>query len=125
MLVQLLFFFSALSTLAVTHITALYFFLYWKYAWLDISMHTLGGVCVVFGFSILPFFRIIVPARYTTLFAYLVGVFIIGLLWEVFEIVSGSTFVDETFVLDTITDLFFSLIGGTIGYGIVQSIKKI
>jgi len=121
----LTFFFSVLVTIALSHNLALKFFLYWKYPWLDIPMHMLGGMSVAFGIAILPFFGIHLKARYRTFVAYLCGVFFVGLIWEVFEIVSGAAVYDEYYIADTIKDFCMDLIGGAVGYAIVKSLKSL
>ncbi len=119
------FFFISLMTLATVHIVALKFFLYWKYLWLDIPVHILGGICVAFGIAILPFFRIVIPYRYQTLTAYILGVLLVGVLWELFEIWAGIPLTQEGFAVDAITDLCMDVLGAVVGYGIVKSIQKL
>jgi len=121
----LTFFFSSLVTVAVIHITALQFFLYWKYLWLDIPVHFLGGISVVLGVSILPFFRIKVGPRYRTLLATLCIVLCVGLMWEIFEVFAGVPIEREGFVFDTTIDLLMDMLGGVIGYGIVKGITPL
>ncbi len=118
-------FFSSLTTLAATHITALTFFLYWKYLWLDMPVHILGGITVILGVSILPFFGITVPKRYKTLFASIILVFSIGILWELFEVYAGVPTAREGFLFDTCIDLLMDILGGVLGYGIVKSITTL
>lgn len=122
MQVLVTFFLSALMTLALVHILALKFFLYWKYTWLDIPVHVLGGVCVALGFSILPYLRINLPSRYATFFAYMTFVLLVGLAWEVFEIMSGMNSIDEYFLSDTLLDLSMDLCGGWLGYTLMRRI---
>jgi hypothetical protein len=123
MTLLLIFFFSSLSLLAVIHIVSLEFFLYWKYLWIDIPIHALGGVTVALGLAILPYIRVTLPARYTSLWATLSLVFIVGVVWEVFEITSGISPGEPGFVFDTLLDLCMDVLGGAVGYGIVRSVK--
>jgi hypothetical protein len=116
---------STLLTIAIVHGVALEFFLYWKYLWLDIPMHLLGGVCVAFGYSVLPFFRINLPPKYRTFAWYLAFVFAVGVIWEIFEFVNGlSVIAGENIFTDTAGDLFNDLIGGCIGYAIQKRIQE-
>jgi hypothetical protein len=125
MFAQLTLFFSAITTLAIVHTLAIRFFLYWKYTWFDIPMHILGGICIALGISILPFFKIQLSPRYTTIILYIIVALVVGILWEIFEFTFGISVYDETFVADTISDLFMDVVGGAIGYSIVQSVKKL
>lgn len=125
MLLKLTLFFSAFTTLAGIHLVALKFFLYWKYAWFDIPMHTLGGVCVALGISILPFFNIQLPPSYRTLTAYIVAVLVVGMLWEIFEMVAGIAFFDDEYVVDTFIDICMDIVGVAIGYGILTQVNRL
>ncbi len=118
MILRVTLFLIAMSTLAITHYVATINFLYWRYTWLDIPMHFLGGLCVALGFSILPFFRITLPERYRTLIWYLLMVFAVGIAWEVFEYINGISLASphERLLTDTLGDLFFDLLGGYTGY---------
>ncbi len=122
MALRLTFFFTALITLALVHVVATEFYLYWRYAWLDIPMHFLGGVVCIFGLAILPFFRIRIPKRYRTRFAYLIFAFLIGVLWEIFEyvydIMNVNTLTD--LIVDTGMDLTFDILGALFGYTFIQ-----
>lgn len=121
----LILFFSTTISLAVTHIVALKLFLYWKYFWLDIPMHFLGGIACALGFSICLRMYSHVPRWYTTLSGYLLFTLFVGISWEVFEIAVGFSIIDEHFVPDTTVDLLMDLVGGAIGYGIVNAIRKL
>ncbi len=117
---------STLVVLAVTHISALTFFLYWKYWWLDIVIHILGGISVALGVIILQSFLVRVPKRYFTFLPVVVAVFIIGLFWEWYEIAFDISVLDPSdFVSDTITDLVMDMIGGTIGYFVGNHMKTL
>ncbi len=116
---------SSLFVLASAHIVALEFFLYWKYLWFDIPMHILGGLCVALGFSSLPFFHINLPTWCGTIISYTIVVFLVGIAWEVFEVVFDLVIFDETYNTDTFIDLCMDMLGGFIGYGIVKGIKPL
>lgn len=116
---------STLAIIAVSHILALQFFLYWKYAWFDIPMHFFGGVSIALGYGILPFLRIGLKLTYRTYISYLAVVLVVGLGWEVFEIVGGINVIDEYFVSDTLIDLVVDLLGGTVGYALVKRLQDV
>lgn len=123
--ILLVFFFASLVTLALIHYLSLEFFLYWKYLWLDIPVHILGGITVAFGIALAPFFRIMLPNYLRTFLGYSILVLCAGLGWEVFEYMAGISIVDSDFFADTLIDLCMDIVGAVIGYGIVQSIMKL
>jgi len=124
MTIRVVLFLTTLFVLAMTHFVAQQFYLYWVYVWFDIPMHILGGICVALGFSILPFFNINLPSKYTKLGAYLAVVFFVSVLWEIFEYMNGISLVlEEYFVTDTIMDFIFALFGGAIGYYIATRVS--
>ncbi len=125
MIFQVVLLLSSLATLAIIHWVALDLHLYWKYLWLDVPIHFLGGACVALGFSILPFFKISLPPWSTTVYAYVCVALFVGIVWEVFEVTSGVAIVDEYYIGDTTLDLCMDVLGGIIGYGVVQSVKKL
>lgn len=122
MALRLTFFFTALITLALVHVVATEFYLYWRYVWLDIPMHFLGGVVCAFGLAILPFFHIHLPKRYGTRFAYLLFAFLVGVSWEVFEYVYDIMIVDThtNLIVDTGMDLTCDMLGALFGYTFIQ-----
>ena len=120
MIFRLTLFFSTIVTLAIVHAASLEFYLYWRYLWLDVPVHFLGGVAVALGVSILPFFRVSLPPFLSTLSGYLLLTFFAGTVWEMFEFVSEITVVDEHFIPDTTLDLVMDLLGGAVGYWLVR-----
>lgn len=120
-------FFTAFVSLALIHIVAMHFFLYETFDWFDIPMHFLGGVCIALCFALLPFFHIYLPKRYTTITVYLCVVLLVGVVWEIFEYMTGlsGVAVQNDFVFDTVLDLVMDVLGGVVGYGMVRIIKNI
>ena len=112
--------FSVLITIALVHTVAIEFFLYWKYPWLDVPMHFLGGVACAFFFSILPFFGIRVNERYSTVRWYLAFTLCVGAAWELFEVVAGISLSEPGFMLDTAIDLSMDVLGAFIGFTLVK-----
>ena len=117
--------FSSAATLGVTHAAALHFFLYWQYPWLDIPVHILGGIVVAFAFLLVPSFYPEIAQRYMTLPWILVGVLIIGLSWELFEIMLGIPLIEKNFEADMVLDLCMDLFGGGIGYFLGREVRTI
>lgn len=119
------FFLSALITLGLVHVTALHFFLYWKYFWLDIPVHLLGGVAVSLGVMLMV--RVLFPRlyRHVTIITVMLTVIGIGVLWEVFEYSIGVPVDAEGFMVDTAIDLLMDICGALVGYGLNEQLKKI
>ena len=106
-----------LILIAVIHITGSYLFWYWHYFWLDILMHFLGGLWV----GLASFWILEASGRGSDAFksqmqAVLFGLacaFAIGVLWEIFENVTGIAFVAyEEYIPDTLMDLVMDSLGG-------------
>lgn len=105
---------AAASVLAVVHVLSLQFFLYWRYLWLDIPMHVLGGAVVVFAFFVLYDFDTPLPKRWLKPLPVLLIVLLAALAWEAYEILIGIPFgPDHT--SDTVSDLAAALLGGIAG----------
>ena len=84
-------------------------------------MHFLGGLLL--GFALIWFF-IIKDISLKSIFYLILGVLLIGVLWEVFEIIIDKIITGNLFnTLDTISDIFFDLAGGT--FAIFYFIKRI
>ena len=115
----------ALAVLAIIHITSLKFYLYWNFLWLDIVVHCFGGVIVALGlFAIFDFFPNL-PNRWLGFWQVIAWVLIVGLAWEVFELLGGGIMIEANFKADLITDLIMDVIGGGIGFFIGRGIKQI
>lgn len=100
---------------------ATYFYWYWRIWWFDMPMHFLGGLWV--GLSMLWLFflsgRFGQNGKRTTGIIFAVGifsVFVIAILWEVFEYIVQLLFPSGTpyDMLDTLSDIFWGVTGGTI-----------
>ena len=110
--------FYILVITAILHFLAIKFYLYWDFWWFDIIVHFLGGIWAgatvfwVYYFS--GWFKNpIIRPQYFFLLA-LLGAFIIGLMWEIFEYKAGLTFVipGRDYVTDTLCDLGMDIVGG-------------
>lgn len=115
--------------IAVLHLLALKFSLYWIVPWTDIVMHLLGGLWVaLFGMYILFVMKIVhLPECHRpNMFLVTMGfVLLVGLGWELWELLSGLTFVLRDKV-DTIIDLVMDILGGGLGfwYGVNKVCQK-
>lgn len=118
-------FLIALSILAGVHLIALELFLYWRYLWLDIPVHFLGGIVVVLGVYAyteltLPFARLLSG----TLLQILSIVVVVMIMWEIFEVWAGIPIYDN-YVYDTALDLMMGFIGGLVGFYIAKRMKTL
>lgn len=89
---------------------------YWTMRWFDMPMHFAGGMWLA-GFGAWWQYRRhgIIPRRFLPILGMcLVYALSIGLLWEVYEaIVSFLTVGHMNAISDTLSDLFFDILGGT------------
>lgn len=102
------------------------FYWYSSIWYFDMPMHFLGGLWL--GLALLWFFKI-KDISLKSIFYLILGVLLIGVLWEVFEVIIDEIITGNLFnTSDTISDIFFDLAGGTfaIFYFLkIMSIKKI
>lgn len=118
-------FLVALSILAGVHMIALELFLYWRYLWLDVPVHVLGGIVVVLGAYTfnelkLPLAHFLVASfKHTIIF-----VVIVMIAWEVFEVWAGNPIMDN-YIFDTTIDLIAGLTGGLIGYFLAKRMQTL
>jgi len=104
------------------HILAVFFLLYFKYWWFDLPMHLLGGIFAgLFGMTLLALRDYSKPSPGRLLAAALFGVLLLGILWEIYEYVSGFTFAHLNYAFDTLKDLIIDCIGGLTAYYFVFS----
>ncbi|MDQ3245177.1 MAG: hypothetical protein M3P22_02445 [bacterium] len=97
--------------------------LYWysSFWYFDMIMHTLGGffillaIIYVFKINNLDFKSIVLA---------LLGVFIVGISWEVFEFVFNNVLAGQVFnIYDTLSDICFDMLGGILA--LFYSLKRI
>lgn len=103
--------------ISALNIFALRFHLYWLLPWFDNMMHVFGGVLIsalifiVFNWSNFNLEKYPINFKYFAT-VNILSVFIVGLLWEIFELVFGITYtVSSDYVRDTISDLSLDVIG--------------
>lgn len=101
--------------LYLAHVFALRTNLYWTTSWADSVTHTLGGVVVGSVFIYLASYY--TSEKSVNILTIITQVFVVGVLWEVFELYGGLTFMtDKGYFIDTLGDLFFDILGAYIGY---------
>lgn len=118
-------FLASLATLALVNSLAITFSLYWRYLWLDIPMHVLGGVTVALGVFFLSCVWNRVRERCLRLAPVLVCVLFVGLAWEVYEYIIGIPLIETHYTTDLITDLVMDILGGAIGYGVGHAVDTL
>ncbi|RJR13234.1 hypothetical protein C4585_02450 [Candidatus Parcubacteria bacterium] len=108
-----------LLILAAIHLASIEYDLYWQFLWLDLISHTLGGMwaglCVLWVRSLLGY-----PP---TLFWGFLGAFIIGIGWEILEVVAGLPR-EANYTLDTSLDILMDVLGGVVAVFIGQLFVK-
>lgn len=107
--------------IAVLHIAATIFYLYWEFWWYDMLLHFLGGMFIGLLVLWLRFFSgyISTPAFLSARHAFLFTLFwlvVIGIGWEAFERALGHTWSLEGYWLDTSIDVALDIIGGVVGF---------
>lgn len=118
-----LYFLLSSSILAITHVLALELFLYWRYWWLDIPVHFLGGIVAGLGLYVLRDLRVLDRSFSISLIKVLACVFVVAVAWEVFEYSIGYPVI-EFFWSDTLIDLAMGLLGGLVAYTVASSSSK-
>ncbi len=96
--------------------------LYWYNSiwYFDMIMHFLGGFWLSLALLWLFFKK---DLSLKLIFKIFLGVLLIGVLWEVYEILVNNTFAQNPFnTLDTISDIFFDLSGGV--FAILYFLKR-
>lgn len=122
-----------LGGIILFHIVAIYKFWYWSYAWLDVPMHFLGGVWVALFFA--WFSERVQRIGFSYARANFYGGFLMtlsfvalfGIGWEFYEFLydvflsrsRNYEFLLQLGAADTISDLFFDLLGGAVGFALV------
>jgi hypothetical protein len=106
------------SIIAVVHYLAMSLELYWRYWWLDIPMHVVGGVFILLLWATMIDLRVVTRSSMRVKTAVIV-VGIVIVLWEVFGVVVEQGFKVD-FVTDTSIDLLCGAVGGAIGYILVR-----
>jgi glycopeptide antibiotics resistance protein len=107
----------------VVHALAEYFDLYWRFMWLDLGVHLLGGVLVTLVFYTLArmvgynYDRFSLPA--------VIGFALIPMLaWEGFGVYRYSGF-KPGFVGDSTLDLLFGILGVVLGYYLARALIRL
>lgn len=116
------YFFCLISLLVLTFILtslnfiALKYDLFWVLKWFDIPMHFLGGLVVSFLASCIIYFKKINLSYIKFLSYNILTIFIISILWELFELsIKVTSLNDALYVSDTGLDFMANIFGGVCG----------
>lgn len=104
------------AVIAITHVAAIEFSIYWTLVWFDLVVHFLGGILIgLIGIWLLRFWHVRLSPR--QVFVGVLGtVLVVGGLWEVFEWLAGNLMHAKNPVLDTTLDLLMDVLGGAAAY---------
>lgn len=108
--------FYTLFIVAVLNIIAIKFYLYWSIKEFDSLVHFLGGAWVSLVFIWLFFYSNLFAPKNRSLKNFVVvsilGIVFIGILWEMFELLVGSTDVNDLeYPFDTSLDIVMDILG--------------
>jgi len=107
----------------IAHSFALYFSLYWRYWWFDNVLHFLGGLWLASVAIWFIYFAGKIKAEFIPAFSAIIAIvsFAVfgGVLWEFYEFSfdilfakNGQMAFAQLGLADTMSDLFFDMIGG-------------
>lgn len=105
---------------------AIHFSLYYFHRWVDIPVHIGGGLLLAILFYYIVFANsysralLHVTHSYKNIFlTMVVYVFGTAVVWEIFEYIIGRTYMSPRYIPDTTLDIFSSVCGAIMAYGIV------
>jgi hypothetical protein len=123
--------FILIWVIALVHMAAENFYLYWTFRWFDILTHFMGGIWVgLAGLWVWYFSGYIREVRRPTGRAILVALgagFVIGILWELFELavwyLAGNG-LPSNYGPDTLLDLIVDMAGALAGFGLYRILAR-
>ena len=120
--------FWILVLVGVLNIISVKLYLHWSLWWIDIILHFLGGLCVALfalwfssGKSDLKNW-----SQKKILFVALTSAICVGILWELYELYFGLTFLSDgaRYFVDTAKDLTMDFVGGIFGFFWINNLLK-
>lgn len=103
------------------HLLSLRYYLYYFLPWMDLVVHTLGGI-VVFTPLFLHF-----QARMSALKAFSFGIgglFLVDMGWELFEYAQGLTRIEPGFFFDAASDTIASFVGAFLMFSLISAFER-
>ena len=121
--------FFTILCIAILHISALRLHWYFTHRWIDIVIHILGGFWVALTAMWLAIRLKHIEAfphyRKNAFIIVLFAVALVGIAWELFELLSGNTFLHTSnFWTDSVSDMINNFLGGAIAYLCLMNIRK-
>jgi hypothetical protein len=110
--------------LAVVHMVALKFSLYWEIDWFDNLMHLFGGVVLSLLLYTLVDINVLGKQWVKSWRRMTLLILTVVLSWEVIGVLMTMRFKDN-FISDTSSDLVFGILGSIIGWFIGRQLKKL
>lgn len=103
--------------LALLHLAAIRFNLYYSIIWFDVVVHFVGGVFAgLWALQIFLYRNIgdtMAPSRTKIFLTAILGSLLLGLFWEIFEWSTGLIFTAKsTYAFDTVLDFVADVAGG-------------
>jgi hypothetical protein len=107
------------SIIVVLDVLAEVFYFHWAYWWYDVMLHFLGGFLI--GMVVLLVWSVCCSLeeghKLKVVGTGFLVALLIGVLWEVFELYTGQTFLSDgiVYMRDTSSDLLMDVCGGFFG----------
>lgn len=111
--------FTLLFLLVILYILRVEFYLSWTTWWFDLILHfiasCMAGVVVVFLLQ--RFFEVITTNQIKIILLATAGALVVGIVWEIYELYFGQTFLSDgiVYITDTASDLIMDICGGFLG----------
>jgi len=119
-------FLVALSVLAGVHYIALELFLYWRYLWLDVPVHLVGGSVVALGLFVAAELKLPFISKWKNNFLLVMAFVVVVMIgWELFEIWAGVPTFEPQYRVDTIMDLIMGFLGGVTGFFVGKRLETL
>ena len=111
--------FALIATIALLHILAIEFSLYWLLWWFDLPVHFFSGLWVSL-LSLWIYFRSgyikkPVQSRRRAFIVAATSIFVISVSWEFYEVIIGIP-IEKDYVQDTVVDLIMDTLGALTGF---------
>lgn len=111
--------FALLFIISVLNLIATIFYLHWTTWWFAAGLHFLSGfvIAMITILFIQHFYNITAFKLLKIILITVIASFIVGVLWEVYELYFGITFLSDgmVYVVDTASDLIMNICGSFFG----------
>lgn len=104
-----------LCALAILHVVSLEYYLYWRFVWLDLLAHTLGGMWA----GSCALWMLHKTGRQMRIGWGISAALLLGIAWEIFEIAAGVPR-EANFYFDLTLDLIADVFGGAMASLFIQ-----